>query len=263
LGRSRSSAASTGATPTSGTSHGRRGSPRASVSRSSERPPRLGRLLVTERHAGRRVMVKLALADDTMLGRDVAEHIRSGSPRPLFSDEVIAAVREADLFELNLDCPHGRARPGRGHQVLTAAHLAGPARGEGLAESRIASGRHPGVVRDTRRRLVCTWNPGWVGIPFVRLSRYEPGGRCRPWTALRGSRAPCGCQWAALPSRRAKASAGHIHFRHYPRSRLAHARLVSWPSWCRRLGATRWFRGGGRNRLLVGMPPGNPELSGE
>ena len=73
----------------------------------------------------------------------------------------------------------------------------------------------------------------------------------------RASRASCGCQGAALPSRRAELGPGHIHFRHYPRSRLAHTRLVSWPSWCRRLGATRWFQGGGRNRLLVGMPPGN------
>jgi hypothetical protein len=133
-------------------------------------------------------MVKLALADDTMLGRDVAEHIRSMSPRPLFSDEVIAAIREADVFELNLECPHGRARPGRGHQVLTAAHLAAW-RGEGLAEVPYHVQEAPGVVRDTRRRLVCTWNPGWAGIPFVRLSKYEPGGRRRPESALRGSRA--------------------------------------------------------------------------
>ena len=52
-----------------------------------------------------------------------------------------------------------------------------------------------------------------------------------------------GCRWAALPSRRAETVPGHIHFRHHPRSRLVHSRpgLVSWPSWCRRLGAMRRF----------------------
>jgi hypothetical protein len=33
----------------------------------------------------------------------------------------------------------------------------------------------PGVVRDTRLRLVCNWDPGRVGIPFIRLPEYEPG----------------------------------------------------------------------------------------
>jgi poly-gamma-glutamate capsule biosynthesis protein CapA/YwtB (metallophosphatase superfamily) len=46
--------------------------------------------------------MRLALAGDTMLGRKVAEAIDSSSP--LFSEEVVAAVGEADLVVLNLEC---------------------------------------------------------------------------------------------------------------------------------------------------------------
>ena len=46
--------------------------------------------------------MRLALAGDTMLGRKVAEAIEESSP--LFSDEVVAAIREADLVVLNLEC---------------------------------------------------------------------------------------------------------------------------------------------------------------
>jgi poly-gamma-glutamate capsule biosynthesis protein CapA/YwtB (metallophosphatase superfamily) len=46
--------------------------------------------------------MRLALAGDTMLGRKVAEAIDSSSP--LFSEEAVAAVREADLVVLNLEC---------------------------------------------------------------------------------------------------------------------------------------------------------------
>jgi len=48
--------------------------------------------------------VKLALAGDTMLGRGVAERLASGSPESLFAPEVVAAVGEADLCILNLEC---------------------------------------------------------------------------------------------------------------------------------------------------------------
>jgi poly-gamma-glutamate capsule biosynthesis protein CapA/YwtB (metallophosphatase superfamily) len=48
--------------------------------------------------------MKLALAGDTMLGRKVAERLGSVSPAALFSDEVVAATHEADLFVLNLEC---------------------------------------------------------------------------------------------------------------------------------------------------------------
>ncbi|MDH3753931.1 MAG: CapA family protein [Acidimicrobiia bacterium] len=48
--------------------------------------------------------MKLALAGDTMLGRGVAEHLRATSPDALFDDGVVASVREADLFVLNLEC---------------------------------------------------------------------------------------------------------------------------------------------------------------
>src|SRR5918995_1609279 len=45
----------------------------------------------------------LALAGDTMLGRGVAERLREEDVN-LFSDEVGALVRRADLFVLNLEC---------------------------------------------------------------------------------------------------------------------------------------------------------------
>lgn len=48
--------------------------------------------------------VRLALAGDTMLGRGVAEVLRNAPPESLFSTAVVEAVREADLFILNLEC---------------------------------------------------------------------------------------------------------------------------------------------------------------
>ncbi len=48
--------------------------------------------------------MKLALAGDTMLGRKVAERLAAGPSTALFSDGVVAAAREADLFVLNLEC---------------------------------------------------------------------------------------------------------------------------------------------------------------
>ena len=48
--------------------------------------------------------MKLALAGDVMLGRGVAERLASGSPESLFAPEVVAAVGEADLCLLNLEC---------------------------------------------------------------------------------------------------------------------------------------------------------------
>ena len=48
--------------------------------------------------------VKVALAGDTMLGRSVAERLREEPPSSLFAPEVVEAVREADLFVLNLEC---------------------------------------------------------------------------------------------------------------------------------------------------------------
>src|SRR5215211_389628 len=58
--------------------------------------------------------VKLALAGDTMLGRGVAEALRSSPPETLVDEEVVAVAREADLFVLNLECcisERGRRRP--------------------------------------------------------------------------------------------------------------------------------------------------------
>jgi poly-gamma-glutamate capsule biosynthesis protein CapA/YwtB (metallophosphatase superfamily) len=48
--------------------------------------------------------VKLALAGDTMLGRGVAEALRSRPPEELVDADVVAVAREADLFLLNLEC---------------------------------------------------------------------------------------------------------------------------------------------------------------
>jgi poly-gamma-glutamate capsule biosynthesis protein CapA/YwtB (metallophosphatase superfamily) len=48
--------------------------------------------------------VKLALAGDTMLGRGVAERLAAASPESLFAPELVAAVEEADLCLLNLEC---------------------------------------------------------------------------------------------------------------------------------------------------------------
>jgi poly-gamma-glutamate synthesis protein (capsule biosynthesis protein) len=56
--------------------------------------------------------LKLALAGDTMLGRKVAERLAVARADALFSDEVVAAVHEADLFVLNLECAiSDRGRP--------------------------------------------------------------------------------------------------------------------------------------------------------
>jgi poly-gamma-glutamate capsule biosynthesis protein CapA/YwtB (metallophosphatase superfamily) len=48
--------------------------------------------------------VKLALAGDTMLGRGVAERLADAPPESLFAPEVVAAVGEADLCIVNLEC---------------------------------------------------------------------------------------------------------------------------------------------------------------
>jgi poly-gamma-glutamate synthesis protein (capsule biosynthesis protein) len=60
--------------------------------------------------------VKLALAGDTMLGRGVAERLVTAPPESLFSSEVVAVLREADLRVLNLECcisERGAPAPGR------------------------------------------------------------------------------------------------------------------------------------------------------
>jgi poly-gamma-glutamate capsule biosynthesis protein CapA/YwtB (metallophosphatase superfamily) len=58
--------------------------------------------------------MKLALAGDTMLGRSVAEALAEREPSTLAAPEVVALVREADLFVLNLECcisEHGTPWP--------------------------------------------------------------------------------------------------------------------------------------------------------
>ncbi len=49
-------------------------------------------------------VVTVALAGDTMLGRNVGERLAADPSRPLFSDEVRSITNEADLFVLNLEC---------------------------------------------------------------------------------------------------------------------------------------------------------------
>jgi poly-gamma-glutamate capsule biosynthesis protein CapA/YwtB (metallophosphatase superfamily) len=60
--------------------------------------------------------VKLALAGDTMLGRGVGERILTEGPDSLFAPELVAAVREADLCIVNLECcisERGAPAPGK------------------------------------------------------------------------------------------------------------------------------------------------------
>jgi poly-gamma-glutamate capsule biosynthesis protein CapA/YwtB (metallophosphatase superfamily) len=49
-------------------------------------------------------VTKIALAGDTMLGRGVAERLKTDPPGSLFSDELVEITRSADLFLLNLEC---------------------------------------------------------------------------------------------------------------------------------------------------------------
>ncbi|MFF4214808.1 CapA family protein [Streptomyces nondiastaticus] len=48
--------------------------------------------------------MKLALAGDTMLGREVAARLATDPPESLFADGVVAVAHEADAFVLNLEC---------------------------------------------------------------------------------------------------------------------------------------------------------------
>jgi poly-gamma-glutamate capsule biosynthesis protein CapA/YwtB (metallophosphatase superfamily) len=76
--------------------------------------------------------VKLALAGDTMLGRDVAHTLASRPPRALFAPEVVEETRAADLCVLNLECcisERGGPWPKRGFHFR-----APPAAAEALAD---------------------------------------------------------------------------------------------------------------------------------
>jgi poly-gamma-glutamate capsule biosynthesis protein CapA/YwtB (metallophosphatase superfamily) len=48
--------------------------------------------------------MRLALAGDTMLGRQVAERLREAGPESLFAPELVEAARDADLLIVNLEC---------------------------------------------------------------------------------------------------------------------------------------------------------------
>ncbi len=67
--------------------------------------------------------MKVALAGDTMLGRGVAERLAVAPPRSLFAPELVAAVGEADVCILNLECCIAeRGTPARGKTF----HFRGP-----------------------------------------------------------------------------------------------------------------------------------------
>jgi poly-gamma-glutamate capsule biosynthesis protein CapA/YwtB (metallophosphatase superfamily) len=75
--------------------------------------------------------VRLALAGDTMLGRGVAERIVIDGPDSVFAPELVAAVHEADLCVLNLECCISeRGDPAAGKVFRFRAP---PASAEGLA----------------------------------------------------------------------------------------------------------------------------------
>jgi poly-gamma-glutamate capsule biosynthesis protein CapA/YwtB (metallophosphatase superfamily) len=60
--------------------------------------------------------VKLALAGDTMLGRNVGERLMQDPTHELFAPELLDVIAEADLFVLNLECcvsARGEPAPGR------------------------------------------------------------------------------------------------------------------------------------------------------
>jgi poly-gamma-glutamate capsule biosynthesis protein CapA/YwtB (metallophosphatase superfamily) len=60
--------------------------------------------------------VRLALGGDTMLGRGVADRMVTEEPNSLFAPELVAAVHEADLCLLNLECcisERGAPAPGK------------------------------------------------------------------------------------------------------------------------------------------------------
>ena len=65
--------------------------------------------------------VTVALAGDTMLGRGVAQALARTPPEALVAPEIVAAMSQADLVVLNLECcisERGRPLGGAGQAVL-------------------------------------------------------------------------------------------------------------------------------------------------
>ena len=75
---------------------------RAASCRERRQPPAEPGFAEWEPEAARRV--RIALAGDTMLGRNVGDRLREVEPSELVSAEVVAAFREAELVVLNLEC---------------------------------------------------------------------------------------------------------------------------------------------------------------
>jgi poly-gamma-glutamate capsule biosynthesis protein CapA/YwtB (metallophosphatase superfamily) len=71
-----------------------------------------------------KVVMRVALAGDTMLGRLVAGRLHTQGPASLFAPEVVDVAHEADLFVLNLECcisERGRPWPAPGKPLFFRA----------------------------------------------------------------------------------------------------------------------------------------------
>jgi Bacterial capsule synthesis protein PGA_cap len=119
--------------------------------------------------------VTLALAGDTMLGRGVARALATTPPEALVAPEVRAALDEADLVVLNLECcisERGRpweapgkpfffrARPGRWSCWFCSGLTASPSPTTMPWTTASTPGRHPGPPdrsRHRRRRSSMRW----------------------------------------------------------------------------------------------------------
>ena len=86
--------------------------------------------------------LRLALAGDTMLGRGVAERLRTDPRAALVAPEVVDAVASADLFVLNLECCISE----RGER-LADPHKSFFFRAPPVAAERLAEPGHDGLIR--------------------------------------------------------------------------------------------------------------------
>lgn len=132
--------------------------------------------------------MKLALAGDTMLGRGVAEQIATDGLDSLFAPELFAAVLEADLCVLNLECcisERGAPTPGRVFHFRAPAAAAEALAGLGVNCVTLANNHAldfgPNALLDTFAHLESA-GIAWVGAgPDLERARapavLEAGGR--------------------------------------------------------------------------------------
>jgi poly-gamma-glutamate synthesis protein (capsule biosynthesis protein) len=78
--------------------------------------------------------MRLALAGDTMLGRGVADLLAAAPDRELLAAEVVAAIAEADVFILNLECSISARGQSRASPEQPFAFRAPPAAAAALAQ---------------------------------------------------------------------------------------------------------------------------------